>query len=101
MADTFIACSMNDCRWNKEGQCNAKEIFVDQGAMCSTFEPDTVGLGGMGLGGPRESFRDLLVGGGGGMGPPGPPLGAPPMAAGRMGPPMGGGGMMGGPPPVL
>lgn len=52
----------------------------------------------LGLGGPRESFRDLLVGGGG-LGPPGPPMGGPPVDP--MGGPPAGGGMMGGPPPVL
>lgn len=35
----FVACSRTDCRWNEDGQCNAAEIFVDEGPTCRTFEP--------------------------------------------------------------
>ena len=36
---TFIACARTDCRWNEDGQCNAAEIFVDEGPTCRTYEP--------------------------------------------------------------
>lgn len=93
MAGTFVACGMTDCRWNEDGQCQKRDIFVDRAAMCASFEPEVSPLGDMGLGGPRASFRDLLAGGG--VGAAGPPMGAPPMSAGA-GPPI-----MGGPPPML
>lgn len=93
MAGTFIACGMTDCRWNKDGQCQKRDIFVDRAAMCASFEPEVSPLGDMGLGGPRASFRDLLAGGGAVAA--GPPMGAPPMSAGA------GPTIMGGPPPML
>ena len=93
MAGTFVGCGMTDCRWNQDGQCQKRDIFVDRAAMCASFEPEVSPLDGMGLGGPRASFRDLLAGGGAVAA--GPTMGVSPMSAGA------GPTIMGAPPPML
>ena len=57
---SFIACAMTDCRWNRDGQCNKSEIFVDQGVMCSNYEPEVADLG-LGLGAPGPDPRAMLL----------------------------------------
>lgn len=57
---SFIACAMTDCRWNRDGQCNKSEVFVDQGVMCSNYEPEVADLG-LGLGAPGPDPRAMLL----------------------------------------
>lgn len=88
---SFVVCAKTDCKWNKEGQCDKSEIFVDQGVMCASYEPQMLelGLGMMGGPDPRSMLVQQMIGGGpapslgGGLGPPlsGPepqPTAAPP-----------------------
>lgn len=60
---TFIACAKTDCKWNTEGQCDKSEIYVDDGVVCASYEPDMM-----------EMLGQML----GGMGAMGAPMGAPP-----------------------
>ena len=70
---SFVACAATNCKWNQEGQCSKSEIFVDQGAMCASYEPQALDLG-LGAGpDPRAMLLQQMVGGGGGP-PVGPAL---------------------------
>jgi len=59
---SFIACAMTNCRWNRDGQCNKSEVFIDQGVMCSNYEPEVADLGlGLGAPGPDPSCYALAT----------------------------------------
>lgn len=80
---TFVACAKTDCKWNQDGQCDKSEIFVDDGVMCSNYEPEMIAPPmGMGMGpDPRSALIQQMIGGGGppiGGGPPPIPVGAGP-----------------------
>ena len=79
---SLVACAMDSCKWNRDGQCNKSEIFVDGGTTCASFEPNTAAMVGPQGADPRSALLQMLAGGGG---PPGPPMGGPPVG----GPPMG------------
>ena len=99
MVPALVACAMEQCKFNREGQCDKAEIFIDGGTTCASFEPDMTKMMAGGGADPRMALLQMMAGGGGPPGMGGPPMGAPPMPPG---PPMGGppGPPMGGPSPA-
>jgi len=71
----LLACAMDSCKWNRNGQCDKSEVFVDGGATCASFEPNMAAMVGPQGANPRAAFLQMLARGGG------PPLGRPSMGA--------------------
>ena len=84
MAEIVVACVKTDCRWNREGACNARQIFIDQGPRCASYEPNAQGAPATSpLSPTAQAVRQLLLArmAAGGPGPtPGPASGALPGA---------------------
>lgn len=89
---SLVACAMGTCKWNRDGQCDKSEIFVDGGTSCASFEPDMGAMLGPQGTDPRSALLQMIAGGGPPMGGPpvgGPPVGGPPISAPVGGPPIG------------
>lgn len=87
MAKSFVVCAKTDCKWNEDGVCAKNEIFVDNGVMCASYEPEmdplAMMLGGGGIGDtppmdPRQALLSQRMGGGGPAPPMGGSIGGPP-----------------------
>lgn len=78
----LVACAMDSCKWNRNGQCDKSEIFVDGGTTCASFEPNMAAMVGPQGADPRSALLQMIARGGRPSvgGPPmgGPPMGAPP-----------------------
>ena len=83
---SLVACAMGTCKWNRDGQCDKSEIFVDGGTSCASFEPDMGAMLGPQGADPRSALLQMIAGGGPPMG--GPPVGGPPISAPVGGPPI-------------
>ena len=81
----LVACAMDSCKWNRNGQCDKSEIFVDGGTTCASFEPNMAAMIGPQGADPRSALLQMIAGGGGS---PIPPVGVGP--TGRPGMPTGG-----------
>lgn len=74
-----VACAKTDCRWHKDGLCNAAQVFVDNGPSCSTYEPAGAQAPGP-MGAAPQALRQALLArlAGGAPAPaPGPAPGLP------------------------
>jgi len=82
---SLVACAMEMCKFNREGQCDKSEIFIDNSNSCASFEPDLAAMAGGAD--PRAALLQMVAGGGGppdplggGMTQPALPLGGLPPA---------------------